>query len=227
MKSSVRVSERRTSAEIVFESLYDQIMSLGLLPGVKMSEADVAQQFGVSRQPVRDAFFRLESLNLLLIQPQRATLVRRFSSKEICKARYIRLAIELEIGRSAIARWTPAWAPKFEANLAAQNEAVAISDLDAFQASDEAFHRLIAEVAESIPAFDTVLENKAHIDRICTLSKNKNHEMKQVMEDHQRIYQALSTGDRHTFEDELRQHLSRLESTVTTVRKTHSDYFDD
>ena len=101
MRLTTAVPERRTSADIVFETLYDRIVSLGLMPGEKMSEADIAEQFGVSRQPVRDAFNRLGNMNLLLIQPQRATLVRKFSISDIAASRFVRLAVELEIAKTA------------------------------------------------------------------------------------------------------------------------------
>ena len=71
--------ERRTATDIVFSELYEDITSLNILPGTKLSESDIAKRFGISRQPVRDAFNRLEHLDLLLIRPQRATEVRGFS----------------------------------------------------------------------------------------------------------------------------------------------------
>ncbi len=41
--------------EQVFTVLYDRIVQLELLPGTKISEGEIAEQFDVSRQPVRDA----------------------------------------------------------------------------------------------------------------------------------------------------------------------------
>ena len=64
------VRDRRTVVDEIFEHLHDEISSMRLRPGDRISEADVAAQFGVSRQPVRDAFSRLENASLLLIRPQ-------------------------------------------------------------------------------------------------------------------------------------------------------------
>ena len=49
------------AADQVFEALYRQVVTLALPPGSRLSEAEVARAAGVSRQPVRDAFFRLSS----------------------------------------------------------------------------------------------------------------------------------------------------------------------
>ena len=71
MRENTGTFERRTTADVVFEQLHREIASLTLLPGTKLSEAEVARRFGVSRQPVREAFSRLGNLELLLVRPQK------------------------------------------------------------------------------------------------------------------------------------------------------------
>jgi len=63
MQHPGEITERRTSADVVFDFLYEEISSLGLMPGTKISEAEMAAKFGVSRQPVRDAFSKLDNMN--------------------------------------------------------------------------------------------------------------------------------------------------------------------
>ena len=99
--ASTETVDRITSTDRIFEELYARIVGLDLLPGTKISETDVAKSFGYSRQPVREAFTRLANLNLLLIRPQRATIVRPFSRDLIANARFVRAAIELEVVRNA------------------------------------------------------------------------------------------------------------------------------
>lgn len=220
------LTERRTTADVVFDHLYDQIISLGLLPGARISETEIAEQFGVSRQPVREAFNRLGNLELLLIQPQKATLVQKFSLEGIRAARFIRLAVELETARAATARWSDAHRDRFLANLDAQDAAVAGADARAFHDLDEAFHGLIAEAAEAPFAFDLIVRKKALIDRICVLSLKQPDEMAVLVGDHRRIFEAIATGDREELESALRVHLTRIEKTIDAVRETHAEYFD-
>lgn len=227
MKATPSTFERRTSADMVFDTLYEQIITLDLLPGAKMSEADIAEQFGLSRQPVRDAFNRLGNMNLLLIQPQRATLVRKFSMSDIQTARFIRLSVELEIIRGAARFWDEEYTPRFEENLAQQELALQKDDQRSFHRLDEAFHELIAEVAQKHSAFNSILENKAKVDRICVLSLKNNDEMSKLVKDHRQIYMALSRGDPDTCTDALRTHLSRIEQTIKTVQNSHAGYFED
>ena len=88
--SMLEVPERPTVADQVYAELHRQILSLDLAPGAKISEIDVARAMGVSRQPVRDAFFRLSQLGFLVIRPQRATTVStryRLSPPTTCMRR--------------------------------------------------------------------------------------------------------------------------------------------
>ena len=101
MVQVITQNERRTSVDEIFEELHEQIVTLQLKPGDRISEAEIATRFSVSRQPVRDAFSRLVNLDLLLIRPQRATEVKRFSMRQIEKSRFIRSAIETEVLRRA------------------------------------------------------------------------------------------------------------------------------
>ena len=92
---------RASIADQVFDVLHQQVLSLALPPGTKMSEAEIAKQLNVSRQPVRDAFYRLSKLGFLLIQPQKATQVSPIHIQDILRARFVRTSIEVEVMRRA------------------------------------------------------------------------------------------------------------------------------
>ena len=227
MRAAEAIAKRKTSADVVFETLYDAIISLGLMPGEKVSEAEVAEQFGVSRQPVRDAFSRLGNMNLLHIQPQRATQVRKFSLSTITSARFVRLAIELEIAREAALNWTSKFNDAFERNLARQDEAIEALDRSAFHRLDGRFHQLIAKVANRPAAFELVLEKKAQVDRICVLSLKDPQGMSDLVSDHRTIFACVKDGSLAGVEAAMRLHLSRIEDTIAAIRESHEEYFEN
>ncbi len=226
MNGLMDTRDRRTSADLVFQHLYDEIVSLRLLPGRKMSEADIASQFGISRQPVRDAFNRLGNLGLLLIRPQKATEVKKFSQDAIVTARFVRAAIEIEVTRRAVTRWNGANSAEFERALAEQDAAVRNQDVTALHALDLDFHRQLCGVAQASFAFDTITENKARVDRLCVLSMMQKDGMRQVVEDHRRIFVHLQNRDPDAAEAAMRRHLSRLDATIDTVRHEYAEYFE-
>lgn len=219
--------ERTTSSDVVFDALFGQITRLELLPGTKISESDVAKSFGYSRQPVREAFTRLANLNLLLVRPQRATVVRPFSRQLIANARFVRAAVELEVIRSAAHdRDTSIDAP-LKANLREQSDAVAAGDVALFHELDYQFHKLLCSSARQSFAFEIIAENKAQVDRLCMLALTSKEAMTTLYNDHEEMLEALFAGDAQAADSVLRTHLNRLTPTVEAIYTTHSAYFDE
>lgn len=219
--------ERSTSSDIVFDELFGQITRLELLPGTKISETDVAKTFGFSRQPVREAFSRLANLNLLLVRPQRATIVRPFSRKLIAHARFVRTAVELEIVRSVARDRDRSLDATLKANLREQAQAVSAEDVSRFHELDYEFHKLLCASARQEFAFEIIAENKAQVDRLCMLALTSKEAMVVLYEDHRKLLEALFAGDAAGADDVLRVHLDRLTPTIHAIYTTHNAYFDD
>lgn len=218
--------ERRTATDIVFNELYEDITSLNILPGAKLSESEIAKRFGISRQPVRDAFNRLENLDLLLIRPQRATEVRGFSMELIGHARFVRLAVELEVIRHACSIWDNTKAQQLDENLQMQKQCLADGQADRFHSLDYDFHKLICELGGCSLAFKTIEESKQKVDRLCVLSLDRKDEFAILLDDHIRIAEALKNGTPDQAVDVARLHLGRLDATIEQIYTNHMDYFE-
>ena len=155
-----------TIASRMMTNLRNAIVRLDLKPGDTISEAEVAERFGVSRQPVREAFIRLGQQGLLLIRPKRATMVKRISEDGVGQSRFIREAIEVEIIRRAAAARTAATGPMLEAILVQQNEAASAGDIGHFHTLDETFHRALAQTAGVEYAWQLIDDHKIQLDRV-------------------------------------------------------------
>ena len=216
----------RTTTDIVFDHLYDEISSLRLLPGARISEADIANQMGVSRQPVRDAFNRLGNLDLLLIRPQRATEVRGFSMQAIENARFVRLAVELEVVSRACASWGPEHVEALEAQIELQEKAVKSGETSKFHGLDYTFHKMICEIGGYPLAFDMIQDCKRSVDRLCVLSLRKADEIEAIVEDHKEIAQSLERRSVEGVRKAVEKHLSRLDETIREIHEAHANYFE-
>lgn len=221
------VGERRTSADIVFETLHDQIVSLKILPGTKISEVETAKMFGLSRQPVRDAFSRLSNLGLIHIRPQRSTIVRHFSLNGIQAARFIRTAVEVEVLRAACLNRDTDCDANLHENLERQQAATDVNDADTFHQLDYEFHQLLCRAARSEFAFGTILEKKAQVDRLCMLSLTNTAAMSDLLCDHKEILDGVMSGDAKIVDTAIRRHLDRLTPTIKHIHETHRNYFED
>lgn len=216
---------RPSVADTVFDELHSQIILLELSPGTKMSEVEVAKALGVSRQPVRDAFYRLSKLGFLSIRPQRATLVSHISSTAVLQARFIRNAIEAETVRTACRVLTPEDFSGLDAVLDAQNKAVKAGDPVSFHQLDDQFHREICERAGLAFTWDIIREYKAHMDRVRFLSLA--FASNDAFNDHIEVMEAIRARDEERAMKHMRIHLSRIKEQIIRIRADHVQYFAD
>ena len=220
-------AERRTTADEVFAVLHEDIASLRLLPGDKLSEVEVAARLDVSRQPVREAFIRLDEIGLVQIRPQKATTVRRFSLASIRHARFVRCAIETEVVREACATRLAGVGRALERNLERQRRALDAERTRRFHELDHEFHRLLCRGAEREAAFGSISDTRVETDRLCLLSLDARDERELVHEDHLRIVEHARAGDARAAVARMRLHLSRLDPVIDAIRARHPDYFLD
>lgn len=212
-----------SAADLIFASLYRQVMTLELPPGTRLSEAEVARQAGVSRQPVRDAFWRLSQLGLLTVRPQRATTVSPISEAAVERARFIRTALEVETVRLAAERRTAADLAALARQLSEQQQAVAAGDRERFHGLDDAFHQMLAATAGVEHAWSLIREQKAQMDRVRFLSLAFSAE--QALADHRLILAALEAGDADGAVAVMRRHLGRIATIIARIRSDHGEYF--
>lgn len=215
---------RPSVTDAVFEELHRQILSLELPPGTKMSETDVAQIMGVSRQPVRDAFYRLSMLGFLTIRPQRATVVSAIQESAVMQARFIRSAIEAETVRVACDVLTEEDLGALESILNNQRSAVEARDAALFHALDDQFHREICERTGHGYAWDIIRENKAHMDRVRFLSLS--FASPDAYGDHLKVMAALRSRDPALAMAEMRSHLGRIRHQIRRIRAENQTYFE-
>lgn len=227
MVQTLTHTDRRTSVDEVFDELQEQILTLKLKPGDRISEAEIATRFGVSRQPVRDAFSRLANLDLLLIRPQRATEVRRFSMRQIEKSRFVRSAIETEVLRRAARLCDTEGQALLNAALSEQSKAVDAKDAERFGQLDYEFHQILCGVAQVDYAFEVILSEKAKVDRLCMLGLEKEQRMPSLLDDHREIAEAIICHDLDAAVEAGLKHLARLDDTIERITVTNANYFDN
>jgi DNA-binding GntR family transcriptional regulator len=113
----------------VYQDLREQIVSVALDPGSRLSENELAAGYGVSRTPVREALIRLADDGLVEVFPQLGTYVSRISVREVREAQFIREALETAALPLVAERAGPADYTRLEAVLAEQRAARADGDL--------------------------------------------------------------------------------------------------
>lgn len=223
---SLATQPTRTATDHVYDALYQAVISLDLPPGTKVSEAEISKRFDVSRQPVRDAFYRLAKMGLLAVRPQRATLVTKISQTAVRNAVFIRTALEVECLKTAYQLSGPKLTKQLRAGIAEQYKARDLKEPAKFHALDDEFHQTMCQHAGNAHAWTLIQEQKAHLDRVRYLTLS--HERRtSVMAEHEEIVQALEDNDVERAEKRLRYHLGDINNVLMRLKEAHSEYLED
>jgi len=213
-----------TMAMRVVGALRDEIVTMALKPGDVISESDIAGRYGVSRQPVREAFIRLAQQGLLLIRPKRATVVKKISPEGVRQSRFIRESIEVEIVRRLAANPGDAKAVLGEL-IADQELASAANDSRRFHTLDELFHRSLARLTGVEYAWQLIDDHKMQLDRVRYLTLGTSSS-RVAIDEHVVIAGAVAAGDVAAAEAAMRAHLARAEILLGQTISDHPDYFE-
>lgn len=207
----------------IAQALRDAIVTLELKPGDTVSESDIATRFGVSRQPVREAFIQLSEQGLVRVRPQRSTEIVRISIRDVLNARFVRAALEVAVVRKAAELGAALPKDAFDEVLARQTAASDADDYRAFHLQDDAFHRMIARIAGHEYVWKLIDAQKIQMDRVRYLSLALG--MPVTIEEHRGIARAILAGDPDSAEELMRAHLHKIDTTIYQIRELNREYF--
>lgn len=129
-----------TLAVRISKALADRIISGALEPGFRLRQDHIAEEFGASHVPVREAFRRLETQGLVVSEPRRGFRVAGLSMGEIKEVAEMRAALEVLALRHAAPHLTRSILDQAEDAINAGDKA---GDVQAWEEANRTFHRLI------------------------------------------------------------------------------------
>jgi len=225
MQASLRPSD--PIAPQLVALLRRSIAELRLPPGSALSEKEIAAQYGISRQPVREAFIKLSEAGLVEIRPSRGTYVMKISVREVANARFVREAIEAEIARHAAGLATPEHLDILHDLISRQKAAAAAGDFAGFNAQDEGFHRALAAIVENDFALRVVESARFQTDRVRLLSIPEASPLNVLIRQHEDILTCLAAGDGDGAARAMSRHLREILLALPSIAAAHPDFFDD
>jgi DNA-binding GntR family transcriptional regulator len=129
-----------TIAAQISRTLASRIIAGEIEAGAKLRQDHIADEFGASHVPVREAFRRLESQGLVVSEPRRGVRVAGFSLEEVREVAEMRAALETLALRNAVPHLTRAILDQAEEANRAGDRA---RDVQAWEEANRAFHRII------------------------------------------------------------------------------------
>ena len=192
------------------------ILSGRMIPGSNLPQEDLAQRYGVSRIPVRDALNLLAAEKLVRIRPNRGACVIRFTRAELAEAFSLRIMLESDCLRRAVP-FIDDHAMKRIAQAARRCEVEA--DQEDFHEHDWDFHRALYEPANRQMQLALIGELRRACQVHVAAYDRLRQERKRFSTDHAAILAACQKGDSETAVSQLRTHLERAARSLDTILK--------
>lgn len=225
MESELR--QREPIAPQLVAMLRQSIADMRLRPGDTLSEKDIAGRFGVSRQPVREAFIKLSEAGLVEIRPSRGTYVMKISVREVANARLVRESIESDLARHAARLAKSEHLAQLRRLIEDQKVAAVTQDFKRFNERDEAFHRTIADIVQSDYAWKIVEAARFQTDRVRLLSLPSASPLPVLIMQHEQILDRLEAGDGDGAAKAMRRHLREILLALSQIAEENPEFFSD
>lgn len=216
---------RVTAVQQVYDVLRRRIVTLDLPPGTVLSLKDMAEEFGVSPTPVREALILLGEEGLVDIFPQSRTAVALINVQSAREAHFLRRSVEVEIARLLAAGLPDTAAQDLRALIGRQKAAQAAGDLTAFTDADNAFHETMYGLAGVAGLWDLIRARRAHLDRLRRLHLPTKGKTQKIIRDHEEILAAIAGHDADRAEAAVRAHLRDTVSHTEELRSHFPEYF--
>jgi DNA-binding GntR family transcriptional regulator len=143
MRAGTLGEGHRPLRDQVVDELRRQIVDGVHAPGDRLTEDSLAEAFGVSRNPVREAIRVLESEGFVVAQPRRGAVVASLSTQDVQDLFDVRLALEPLAARLAAERGGPAAAAALREITGAARAAAAARHLDLAAELNTRFHATV------------------------------------------------------------------------------------
>ncbi|MCM3881380.1 MAG: GntR family transcriptional regulator [Vicinamibacterales bacterium] len=197
---------RRVLREEIRDQLIDDILNDRLAPGDRIVETRIAQRFGVSQAPVREALRDLELFGFIVSSPFRGAIVREISVEDLVRLYPIRAVLEGLAAREAASRISESDLRRLEKLIVTMRRTAARKDNRAAVQADFAFHVIIVE-ASGNALLRQIWERMAlATTTFLTISKS-HHSLGVIAERHVLVVQALRARDPETAEAAMRAHI--------------------
>lgn len=202
-----------TTYDRVLTELRSGILNGRHPPGSRLREVELADHYGVSRIPLREAMRTLEAEGLVESSPNRGVTVRVLDRADIDELFDFRMALErlaVQAASKKHADISLAVARRREA----VRDAFAHDKLDDIIAHDRGFHADLAAAGANRHVVDALGARWAHISRAMRLYLKAITYPEDVWDTHAQIAAAVATGDAERADRILVEHISASRDIV-------------
>lgn len=194
-----------TLREKILENIRDAIISGSLKAGSRVSEPELADRYGISRTPIREAFRQLESEGYLTVIPRRGAVVSEFSQKDVEEFYAIKSILEGYAARRACEKLTEKELDRLQAVNDRLAELAEHNDIKTFFRVHGDFHDMFIKAADNEKLRELISSLVTRFQRLRLMSLSLPGRMRISVQEHEKIIEAFRNKDAETAETLVRK----------------------
>ena len=219
------IDNRETFKDKAYTALRNVIMSSDIYRSrtdLRLDERQLAQDFGISRTPVREAMAQLEREGFVRSVPRRGVYVVRKTKREVIELIQAWAALESMAARLITESASDPDIAGLRRMFATFEGDKLHAKLDEYSEVNIAFHQALIELSGNQALIRLAANLFTHMRMIRGATIGEDDRVDRSIRDHMNIIQALEARDTERAEDLVRQHALGLAEHVAK----HADYLD-
>ena len=215
-------SENPTRTEKLATAIADGILSGALAPGLRLDEASLAHQHGVSRTPVREALRQLAMSGLIDMRPRKGAVVSKATPDQV-ESLFVAMAeMEATCARLAAISMTPIERRRLQARHDAMTALAAAGDPDAYSDANVAFHSAIYAGAHNAPLAEYAMGLRRRVGPFRRAQFQVEGRLLRSNQEHDAVVRAILSGDAMGAHAAMLHHVSLVEDAYETFAVTNA-----
>jgi DNA-binding GntR family transcriptional regulator len=207
-------------------ALTDAISSGELAPGAMLDEQQLADRYGASRTPVREALRQLAASGMVEMRPRRGVIVRRVTAEEVMDMFETMAELEAVCVRLATYRITPLERSRLLRIHEASETAVATDDVDAYDRLNREFHEAIYRAAHNDFLAEQAIAVRMRLNAFRRMQLRQERRLSRSREEHSAVMRAIAEGDGEEAARRMRAHMLNAASALDSYI-AHQDLTQD
>jgi len=196
-----------SQASSLKQAIEDAVIAGEFVPGDRLDEASLAERFGVSRTPIREALLQLGAEGFIDVRPRRGAIVSVPTPTRLFEMFETMAEIESACGRLAARRLTPDHEAAIEAAHRGCEIPAKEADSERYYAVNRQFHEAIYRASRNEFLADQALALHKRLSAYRRIQLRARNRLLQSLQEHAGILEAIRAGDEQLAATRLHDHV--------------------
>ena len=201
------------TAASMYKDLREKITRGVLTSSANLTEAELAAQYGVSRNTVKKALLMLAGENFITIEPNKSARVKTYSPDEVLEHLEARAVLEGLIARLSVQKLSKSDIRRLEDTMGKMSHYSAAKKLMEYSEQNQVFHQVLYDACPNKTVVGMTSHIKAQIRKYNTKTILVPGRDDESIKEHEAIFNAIVARDPFDAEQQMIKHISKVRDT--------------